>query len=291
MRRESEDIRFMIEALRLAARLPGRPWPNPPVGAVVVRDGEIVGRGAHQGAGTAHAERVALAEAGDRARGATLYVTLEPCNHRGRTEACAPLVTDSGVARLVVGVADPNPGVPGGGLATAAAAAIAVEVGVCGRECLEMIWPFAASEAFARPFVLPKTAVSLDGRFAPPPARDLDGAPFYLTGEAARADVHRLRRWCDVVLVGEGTARADRPRLDGRLAGDDCPAADPLAGWVDSDLSLDVDGGRAPDLICAGRTLFGAKPPRGQEMDDQYFGSLHDRIGSYMADLNRELSR
>ncbi len=226
------DTHFMAIAHRLAQAVPCRTWPNPPVGAVVVRDGEIVGRGVHHGPGTPHAERLALQEAGERARGATLYVTLEPCNHQGRTPPCAPLVADCGVARVVVGVRDPNPHVPGGGLELLRNRGIDVTVGVLARGCLELIWPFAATDGFARPFVTLKTATSLDERFAP--AAGPDGAPFYLTGEPARREVHRLRRWHDLVLVGGETARRDRPRLDGRLAADadDCPAEDPLPAVV-----------------------------------------------------------
>ncbi len=235
------DRRFMGEALRLAARLPRRPWPNPPVGAVVVREGRVVGRGAHRGPGTEHAETAALAEAGDRARGATLYCTLEPCNHRGRTPPCAPAVAAAGLARVVVALRDPNPTVGGGGLAVLRRAGLEVALGVGGAEALDLIWPFAATGAFGRPYVLLKTATSLDGRFAPDlPAADGEPArPRYLTGPEARAEVHRLRRWLDLVLVGEGTLEADRPRLDGRLVGprDDCPEQEPQAGYLDTDLS------------------------------------------------------
>jgi diaminohydroxyphosphoribosylaminopyrimidine deaminase/5-amino-6-(5-phosphoribosylamino)uracil reductase len=237
-----QDEHFMQEALRLAARTPRRPWPNPPVGAVLVRDDRIVGRGAHQGAGTAHAEQVALAEAGSRADGATLYCTLEPCNHRGRTPPCAPAVAQSGVRRVVVGTTDPNPTVPGGGLALLRERGIEVSVGVCGQEALELIWPFVVSGAFARPFVLLKTATSLDGCFTWDDSRVSKSRPEfpYLTQMAARHDAHVLRRWMDLVLVGERTLAADKPRLDGRLVTpeDDCPQAEPAAGYVDTDLSF-----------------------------------------------------
>jgi diaminohydroxyphosphoribosylaminopyrimidine deaminase/5-amino-6-(5-phosphoribosylamino)uracil reductase len=254
--RPEPDERFMAEALRLAARPPRRPWPNPPVGAVVVREGRIVGRGAHHGAGARHAEIVALGEAGEAARGATLYCTLEPCNHQGRTPPCAPAVAESGVARVVVGVSDPNPAVAGGGLALLAARGIATRLGVHAEAALELIWPFVATDAFRRPYVLLKTATSLDGRFWTDPralGREA-GGPVYLSGEAARREVHRLRRWSDLVLVGEGTLRADRPRLDARLAGagDACPAAEPEAGYVDTDLSYDAGWHRDAYLVFHG---------------------------------------
>jgi diaminohydroxyphosphoribosylaminopyrimidine deaminase / 5-amino-6-(5-phosphoribosylamino)uracil reductase len=234
------DRRFMAEALALAARIPRRPWPNPPVGAVVVRDGEIVGRGAHHGSGTAHAETEALREAGARARGATLYCTLEPCNHVGRTPPCAPAVVEAGIERAVVAMTDPNPTVCGGGLQRLRDAGVDATCGVLADRALELVWPFVVTRAFDRPFVILKTASSLDGFLAPPPGRRPAAQPFYLTGPDARRDVHRLRRWSDLVLVGERTMAADAPRLDGRLVepGDSCPAADPLRAYVDTDLSL-----------------------------------------------------
>ncbi len=224
-----EDLRHLSEALGLAARIPVRPWPNPPVGAVVVRAGETVGRGAHHGAGSAHAERVALGEAGEAARGATLYCTLEPCNHHGRTPPCTEAILAAGVSRVVYGVDDPNPQATGGA-ERLRQAGLEVTGGVHAAACLDLIWPFVCTDQFARPYVELKTATSLDGRFGG--AHDPQGQPTYLTGPAARRDVHVRRRWVDLVLVGSGTARHDRPRLDVRLADqlDDGPAAAPLAG-------------------------------------------------------------
>ncbi len=262
----SDDRGFMAEALRLAARIPRRPWPNPPVGALVVRDGRIVGRGAHHGAGTEHAEAVALREAGTLARGATLYCTLEPCNHEGRMPPCAPLVAASGVARLVAAIRDPNPKVSGGGLARVRDAGVDVTLGVMAEEALETAWPFVCTGAFARPFVLLKTAVSLDGRFAPRAGQRTAGEPTYLTGVAARREVHALRRWSDVVVVGEGTMAADRPGLDGRLAGDAdaCPDLDPLPAYVDTDLSLQ-EGWSRPFWVFAGAERAAGQARQGIE--------------------------
>ncbi len=251
-----DDLSYMVEALALAARVPRRPWPNPPVGALVVADdGEVLGRGAHHGPGTAHAEVTALNEAGSRSRGATLYCTLEPCNHHGRTAPCAPRVAASGVRRLVLGVRDPNPRVAGGGLELVRRSGVAVTVGVAGAVALELIWPFVVTEAFARPFVLLKTATSLDGRFAPA-TRPGGTGPFYLTGIEARRDVHRLRRWADLVLVGAGTVVADRPALDARLVAADaaCPRADPLPGYVDTDLDVHACWSGQPHLAACGRS-------------------------------------
>jgi len=254
------DLCFMHEALRLAAAVPRRPWPNPPVGAVVVRDGRIVGRGAHHGPGRRHAEPVALAEAGEAARGATLYVTLEPCNHTGRTPPCAPAVADSGVRRVVVAMRDPNPAVVGGGCRHLRDRGIEVTVGVGAAEALELVWPFAATDNFTRVYVELKTAQSLDSRFAPPDAAREGAAPVYLTGEPARRLVHRRRRWSDLVLVGAGTVRADAPRLDARLAAgsDDVPEAEPLAGYVDTHLAWDGGFRRERYLVFAGESARGA---------------------------------
>lgn len=251
-----DDQSYMLEALALAARIPRRTWPNPPVGAVVVRDdGVVVGRGAHHGPGTPHAEVVALDEAGERARGATLYCTLEPCNHHGRTPPCAPRVVASGVRRLVVGVLDPNPQVAGGGVDVVQRGGVRTDIGIAGEDCLELIWPFVATRAFTRPFVLLKTATSLDGRFAPPPlTAGTVTAPVYLTGPMARRDVHRLRRWADLVLVGAGTVLSDRPALDGRLVERDdlCPTQDPLPGYVDTALRIDAPWPGRPHLAFGG---------------------------------------
>jgi diaminohydroxyphosphoribosylaminopyrimidine deaminase/5-amino-6-(5-phosphoribosylamino)uracil reductase len=242
------DHDYMSEAVTLAARIPRRPWPNPPVGAVVVKDGAVIASGAHLGPGQPHAERVALERAGAAARGATLYCTLEPCNHQGRTPPCAPAVAASGLERVVIGVGDPNPNVSGGGCECLREAGIDVTVGVAADACLELIWPFVVTDGFQRPYLELKSAASLDGRFGLPSAAGgamergatRPSKPAYLTGEQARRDVHRRRRWVDLVLVGEGTVREDRPRLDARLVTADCacPAADPAAGYVDSDLSF-----------------------------------------------------
>jgi diaminohydroxyphosphoribosylaminopyrimidine deaminase/5-amino-6-(5-phosphoribosylamino)uracil reductase len=251
----AQDRCFMAEALAAARAVSGRTWPNPPVGAVVVADGVVVGRGAHEGPGKPHAEPVALAEAGDRARDGTLYVTLEPCNHEGRTGPCAPAVVAGGVKRVVVAMRDPNPTVAGGGLRHLRDRGLDVTCGVGAEEALELIWPFVATDNFTHPYVELKTALSLDGRFAPARETRTEQAPVYLTGEASRRDVHARRRRVDLVLVGEGTVKADRPRLDGRLADgtDGVPAIEPLAGYVDTHLSW--TGGFARDgyLVFAGK--------------------------------------
>lgn len=230
------DIKWMKVANELAANIPHRPWPNPPVGAVVVRDGEVVGSGAHYGAGTAHAERKALDQAGDLAKGATLYCTLEPCNHHGRTPPCSTRVIESEVDRVVIAMCDPNPKVSGGGIAAIREAGIEVEVGVNSACALNQVWPFVATDSFEKPFVLLKTAESSDG-FLAPGLEQRDKA-YFLTGQETKQQVHKLRRWCDAVIVGKTTVEVDVPRLDGRCADDSCPSVDPMPAYVDTNLTL-----------------------------------------------------
>ena len=243
----AQDQCYMAEAMAMACGVPQRTWPNPPVGAVIVKDGRIVGRGAHLGAGHPHAEPVALAEAGDAARGATLYCTLEPCTHEGRTAPCAPAIAAAGITRVVAAMRDPNPTVSGGGLRYLLDRGVEVTCGVLAGQALDLIWPFVATDNFTHVYVELKTAVSLDGCFAPPTESRSDVGPVYLTSDESRRRVHRRRRQLDLVLVGEGTVRADRPVLDGRLAHGraDVPDREPAAGYVDTDLSW--DGGFARD--------------------------------------------
>lgn len=208
------DGAWMEQALALAALGEGTTSPNPQVGCVVVRNGEAVGAGWHRAAGEPHAEVTALDAAGERARGATLYVTLEPCSHHGRTPPCADRIVASGVARVVAAIQDPNPFVDGGGFARLRAAGIAVETGL-GADFAETInAAFLRSHRSARPFVTLKAGVSADGMIAAQGGRSR-----WITGPAARRFAHRLRYRHDAVLVGAGTLRRDDPGLDVRLAG------------------------------------------------------------------------
>jgi diaminohydroxyphosphoribosylaminopyrimidine deaminase/5-amino-6-(5-phosphoribosylamino)uracil reductase len=202
----------MRRALGLAEQARGLTSPNPLVGAVVVRGGEVVGEGAHQAAGRPHAEIEAIAVAGARAGGATLYVTLEPCAHHGRTPPCAPAVIGAGVSRVVAAMGDPNPLVAGRGFAMLRAAGIAVEVGLLAEEAAQQNRVFLTAMREKRPHVTLKAAASLDGRLA-----DLHGASRWITGEVARARAHRLRAESDAIVVGIGTVLRDDPRLDVRL--------------------------------------------------------------------------
>ncbi len=211
---EPGDRTFMARALELARRGLGLAAPNPMVGAVLVRDGRIVGEGWHEGPGTDHAEVAALRRAGELARGATLYVTLEPCSHQGRTPPCAPAVAAAGVARLVAAARDPNPTVDGRGFAVLREAGVRVEAGVGAPEGRDLIAGFAKHVRSGLPFVTLKTASSLDGKAA---ARD--GSSRWITGEAARRDAHELRAEAGAVAAGAGTVLADDPSLTVRLEG------------------------------------------------------------------------
>lgn len=214
-RGSATDRRMIARALGLARRGAGLASPNPMVGAVVVgREGDIAGEGWHEGPGTPHAEMRALAAAGDRARGSTLYVTLEPCSHHGRTPPCAPAVVAAGVARVVVAMRDPNPLVDGGGVRTLREAGLDVLEAVRAEEAADLVAGFARHVRTGQPFVTLKMAASLDGRVA---ARD--GSSRWITGEPARRDAHRLRAVSDAVVVGAGTALADDPSLTVRLRG------------------------------------------------------------------------
>jgi diaminohydroxyphosphoribosylaminopyrimidine deaminase/5-amino-6-(5-phosphoribosylamino)uracil reductase len=201
------DRAFMRRALVLARRGWGRTAPNPMVGAVVVRDGEIVGEGWHAEYGGPHAEVVALESAGERARGSTAYVTLEPCVHAGKTPPCADALVRAGVARVVCAVRDPNP-VAAGGARRLEAAGIEVAFGIEEADALELNAPFFHVLTSARPFITLKLATSIDGAIA-----DASGGSRWLTGDLARRYVHRLRAGHDAVAVGAGTALTDDPSL------------------------------------------------------------------------------
>ncbi|MBF9152962.1 bifunctional diaminohydroxyphosphoribosylaminopyrimidine deaminase/5-amino-6-(5-phosphoribosylamino)uracil reductase RibD [Novosphingobium jiangmenense] len=209
-----EDLRWLDAAAALAAR--GRPLsrPNPAVGAMIVRDGKVVGRGWTQAGGRPHAEAGALAMAGDAAQGATLYVTLEPCAHASaRGPSCTSLVLESGLARVVIGVEDPDPRTAGNGIAAMREAGIMAELvpSTAARQSLE---GYMTRTALGRPHVTLKLATSLDGRIAL-----ADGSSKWITGPEARAHCHVERARADGILVGGGTLRADAPRLDVRLPG------------------------------------------------------------------------
>jgi diaminohydroxyphosphoribosylaminopyrimidine deaminase/5-amino-6-(5-phosphoribosylamino)uracil reductase len=200
------DRLYLDRAYELAARGVGSTLPNPPVGAVVVRDGKILGEGYHHVAGAPHAETNALAQAGD-ARGATLYVSLEPCNHFGRTPPCAQAVLDAGIRRVVVGELDPNPKTDGSGIARLRDGGVEVEIAGDAR-ARELIEPFARAVRGLRPYLTVKMAMSIDGAIASKP-----GVQEWITGEPERLYVRDLRIAHDAVMVGAGTVRVDDPQL------------------------------------------------------------------------------
>jgi len=206
------DRAWMAQALALAALGEGTTRPNPLVGCVVVKDGALVGSGFHRAAGEPHAEALALADAGARASGATLYVNLEPCAHHGRTGPCSAAIAGAGIGRVVAAIVDPNPLVDGRGLAALRSAGIAVSVGVLESEARALNAPFLSTHGRGRPSVTLKAAQSLDGRIAA-----AGGSSRWVTGEASRRYAHRLRFRHDAVLVGAGTIRRDDPSLTVRL--------------------------------------------------------------------------
>jgi diaminohydroxyphosphoribosylaminopyrimidine deaminase/5-amino-6-(5-phosphoribosylamino)uracil reductase len=211
---KATDLRFMQLALTLGRRGQGRTWPNPAVGAVIVKDGVIIGRGWTQPGGRPHAEPVALAQAGEAARGATLYVTLEPCSHFGKSPPCADAIVAAGIARVVAAIEDPNPDVAGQGHARLRAAGIRVDVGLCAEQAARDHAGHFRRIRDKRPHVVLKLAVSPDDKIAAAGHK-----PVAVTGEMVRSRVHLLRAQCDAVLVGMGTVIADDPELTCRLPG------------------------------------------------------------------------
>jgi len=227
--RTAADERFMRRTLELAAKALGRTSPNPVVGAVIVRNGRIIGEGFHRRAGLPHAEREALRRIAETARGATIYVNLEPCSHYGRTPPCADALIEAGIKRVVVGMVDPNPLVQGRGLRRLRRAGIAVATGVLREECERLNEDFACFIRTGRPFVTLKLAASLDGRIAA-----ASGDSQWISGEQSRRVVHELRNRVDAILVGAETVRNDDPRLTCRMRG----GRDPLRVVLDGRLSI-----------------------------------------------------
>ena len=241
----SEDERWMARALALAERGRGLCTPNPMVGAVVVSEGRLVGEDFHARAGGPHAETEALRQAGDRARGATLYVTLEPCNHQGRTPPCVDAILRAGIRRVVVAAGDPNPRVRGGGTRALREAGLEVLSGCREDEARACNRVFLAAMERLRPHVTLKCAMTLDGKIAA-----FDRSARWITGDAARLEAHRLRSQSDAVMVGIGTVLADDPALTVRL--------DPP--WPREPLRIVVDSGAR--LPLAARLIDSGTPAR-----------------------------
>lgn len=209
-----QEQRYLRLACRLARKGAGRTSPNPMVGAVLVRGGKIVGAGYHHFVGGAHAEINALKQAGSKAKGATLYITLEPCSHQGRTPPCTRALIAAGVRQVVAGLKDPNPLVAGRGFQQLRRAGIKVRAGLCQQEAAQLIEAFTKFITQRLPFITVKLAATLDGKIA-----SASGDARWISGERSRARVHRWRNEMDAVLVGAGTVRADDPLLTCRIAG------------------------------------------------------------------------
>jgi len=207
-----QSDQFMQQAIDLALQGQGRTAPNPPVGAIVVKNGQVVGTGYHPLAGQPHAEVFALQAAAENARGADLYVTLEPCCHQGRTGPCTEAILAAGVARVMVGIQDPNPQVAGKGIAHLRAAGLEVQTGLLEAQCSHLIAPFAKHLATGMPFILYKAAMTLDGQIA-----SSEGDSRWISCAESRRLVHQLRDRVDAIMVGSGTVIADDPQLTTRL--------------------------------------------------------------------------
>lgn len=253
-----DDREYMKKALALARRGRGRTSPNPMVGAVIVKDGSIIGRGYHVKAGEQHAEIAAIEGAHGDLDGATLYVTLEPCCHHGRTPPCTERITQSGFARVVVAMRDPNPLVSGNGLERLQQAGIAVAEGVLEDRARKLNEAYIKYITTGRPFVILKCAMTLDGKIA-----TRTGHSKWITGEKARRRVHRLRDQVDAILIGVDTVINDDPRLTTRLPGK--PGKDPIRVILDSTARTPLgcavltESSSAPTLIA---TLGSADPSR-----------------------------
>jgi len=229
---------YMARAMRLAARGQYTARPNPMVGCVLVSDGNIVGEGWHEISGEAHAEINALNAAGDRAAGATAFVTLEPCSHEGKTPPCAPALIEAGVAEVIMAMPDPFPDVAGAGIAALESAGISVRTGLMGEAAAELNQGFLSRVERGRPYVRLKVGASLDGAIAM-----TSGESQWITGPDARADVQRLRALSGAILTGIGTVLADDPAMNVRLESLDTAGQQPVRAVLDSSLRIPLSAG------------------------------------------------
>jgi diaminohydroxyphosphoribosylaminopyrimidine deaminase/5-amino-6-(5-phosphoribosylamino)uracil reductase len=284
------DETYMRMAIDLAEQ--GRGWtsPNPMVGAVIVKDGKVVGKGFHQAAGGPHGEIHALNDAGEKARGATLYVTLEPCNHTGRTPPCTQAILKGGIKRVVAGMKDPNPQVTGGGLAFLKSQGLDVSAGICEDECRRLNEIFIKYVTTSLPFVILKCAATLDGRIA-----TRTGDSKWITNPLSRQFAHELRHTVDAIMVGVGTVLKDNPQLTTRLEGR--KGSDPIRIVLDTHLSISPNA-RLLHLASDSDTLIvtSSAPPaekkRMLERPGVRFLALDDAEGQIdLTALVRELGR
>ncbi|WLR49642.1 bifunctional diaminohydroxyphosphoribosylaminopyrimidine deaminase/5-amino-6-(5-phosphoribosylamino)uracil reductase RibD [Bacillus tianshenii] len=248
------DEQYMQLAIQLAEQTQGQTSPNPVVGAVVVKNHRIVGMGAHLKAGEAHAEVHALKMAGDEAKGATIYVTLEPCSHYGKTPPCADLVVESGIRRAVIASTDPNPKVAGSGIAKLERAGVEVTTGVQEKQASDLNRKFFHYIQTKTPYVTLKTAVSLDGKTA-----TVSGESKWITGKEAREDVHRYRHQHDGILVGVETVIKDNPSLTTRL---EYGGKSPIRIVLDHALRIPLNAGLIQDKTVPTWVITAAHPPK-----------------------------
>lgn len=244
------DEIFMKKTLKLARRGLGMTSPNPAVGALVVKGGQVVGSGYHKRAGAPHAEIEALSQAGEAARDATLYVNLEPCNHHGRTPPCTNAIVESGIKQVVVGIADPNPHVTGGGCGFLRSRGIVVRCGILAEECTRVNEAYLTYVVSGRPFVILKGALTLDGWIA-----TRTGNSKWITGEKSRKFVHTLRKRADAIIVGVGTIIADNPFLTPYLIKTGAP--NPARVVLDTQLRIPLES-RVFDPGASGLTIVAA---------------------------------
>ena len=273
-----DDARWMRRCIELARKAEGRTAPNPMVGAVVVRDGEVLAEGWHAKAGDDHAEPDALRKVTSSAQGATMYVNLEPCCHHGRTAPCTDALLQAGISRVVVGMVDPNPIVAGKGIGLLKAAGVHVEVGVEERACRELNAGYLKAMHTGVPRVWLKAASTLDGRIA-----DSDGVSQWITGKEARRVVHQERNRMDAILVGSGTLHSDNPALTTRISG----GRDALPVVLDSHLTCPTDakvlqGERRAVIYCAE-----SAPDR--ELNAEIVRVSHDASGLNLKEVLQDL--
>ncbi len=283
-----QDHRFMAMAIKLAERGRGLVEPNPMVGCVLAREGQVAGEGWHRQFGGPHAEIAALAAAGNAAHGAEAFVSLEPCNYQGKTGPCTRALIEAGVARVVVGCQDPNPQVAGQGIAELRAAGIHVDEGVLAEQAAEVIAPFAKFITHGKPWVIAKWAMTWDGKLA-----SRTGSSRWISGEASRAAVHKLRGQVDAVLVGRGTVENDDPLLTAR------PPGPRIATRVVLDTSASLSptsklaqsAKEIPVVVAAGESVSGSHKSRLESLGVEVLmlpgKSLADRMEALLDELGR----
>ncbi|MBB3539537.1 MULTISPECIES: bifunctional diaminohydroxyphosphoribosylaminopyrimidine deaminase/5-amino-6-(5-phosphoribosylamino)uracil reductase RibD [unclassified Rhizobium] len=271
MSASEDDARFMQEAIRLGLLHLGQTSTNPSVGCVIVRDGQIVGRAVTAVGGRPHAEPQALAEAGERARGATAYVTLEPCSHYGKTPPCAEALIAYGVGRVVISVTDPDPRVSGKGISMLRDAGIEVESGILEEEGRRSLAAYLTRQTKNRPYVTLKLAVSADGMIG-----KRGEGQVAITGPAARAEVQKLRAEADAILVGIGTAVADDPLLTVRTPG--LETRSPVRVVLDEHLSLPLDSKLVATARQVPLIVVATEPPRFDNSEDKAFLARRDAL-------------